>query len=387
MIADNRKMNDFKNHVLELLEKENLLSDMLSGFADGGLIVGENKIEEFIKIANYPQLNDMIRRLSKEEIMSNAYLSDIKIPKTAIGNIELGRKRDIAANTLTAYGERTRDLETFEPINSFFICDRPLRFPGITEKGETVSWMTVEPSEIQSFQKFIDEAEGNVCLCGCGLGYVAYMISLKEEVESITIVELNQSVIDIFESVILPQFKNRDKIKIVRSDAIEYLKNNDLNQFDQVNVDIWRDTLDMLPLYLQCLAIEKKYSNVLFSYWLEPSLKDNLRKNILECFSGYEGNLSHFQSFIYRIAWDILDNTDIRTKQDLRELLKLDDMRDILYHWYITYPQVFAEYQKITDEENENMLKFFNGFNKSQLARREYEKKLNLPFELPKKNK
>ncbi len=383
LIANNRKMNDLKNDILELLEKERYISDMLTGFVEGGFIVGEEKIKEFIKTANYPQLNEMIVQLSKEEIMGNAYLRDIKIPKTEIGNIEMGRKRFIPANTLTAYGEKIRNLDTFEPINSFFICDSPLRFPGVSEKGESISWMTVEPIEIQSFQKFIDEAKGNVCLCGCGLGYVAYMLSLKESVESITIVELNPNVIDIFESVILPQFKNREKVKVVQSDAVEYLEDNDLNQFDQINVDIWRDTLDMLPIYLQCLAIESAYPNVEFSYWLEPTLKDVLRKNILEHFSGYDTPRRQCESFMRRIALDILDNTDISSKKELQDLLKLDDMRDVLYHWYITHPQLFAEYQKVTDEENRNMLNFLNAFNRHRANKKDQEKKLNYPFEMP----
>lgn len=45
------------------------------------------------------------------------------------------------------------------------------------------------------------------------------MASLKADVESITIVEREQSVIDLFTSFILPQFKTKDKITVIKDDA------------------------------------------------------------------------------------------------------------------------------------------------------------------------
>lgn len=352
MIANNRKMNDLKNDIAYKMEREYYISDMFTGTVDSGLIHGEEMIEKFIKVGKCPEVRDMITKLPKSDILDNPYLQDIKVPKITLNNIELGRKRFLPANTLAVYKEKTRDLDTFMPINSYFICDQPVRLPGIME-GETKGiWMSVEPFEINSFQKFIDEAKGRVCLCGCGLGYVAYMLSLKEDVKSITIVELNPDIISVFETHILPQFKNKDKIQVVEGDALEYLSNTDLSLFNYVNVDIWQDTLDMLPIYLQCLVVESRYPGVNFSYWLEPTLKDLFRSCILEQFSEYTNRKQRYFSFAHVIAKDILDNTDINTKQDLKDLLKLDDMRDILLHWYLSNPQLFTEYQK----QNEKIL-------------------------------
>ena len=74
--------------------------------------------------------------------------------------------------------------------------------------------MSVTPNEVYTVQPAIDNAKGKVLTLGCGMGYFAYMASLKEEVESITIIELEQDVIDLFENSILPQFENKDKIYI-----------------------------------------------------------------------------------------------------------------------------------------------------------------------------
>ncbi|MDE5630580.1 MAG: hypothetical protein K2I70_03165 [Bacilli bacterium] len=360
MIANNRKINDLRNDIAYKMERESYISDMFSGNVEGGFIRGEEMIDEFINVGKCPEVKEMIEHLTKEEIMDNAYLRDITIPKATINNISIGRKRAIPANTVTLYKEKNRDLDTFESIDSYFICDRPLRFPAIVE-GETKScWMTVEPNEIESFKEFIDEAEGNVCICGCGLGYVAYMLSLKESVKSVTIVELNHDIVEMFESYILPQFKNKDKIRIVTSDALEYLQNTDLSYFDYVNVDIWRDTLDMLPLYLPCLVIENAYPNVKFSYWLEPTLKDLLRKCLLEQFSGFENKRSTLFEFANVIAKDILDNTDILTKEDLKKLIRLDDMREVLRMWFLTHPQLSAEYRIDSEKKMEEMLSFIS---------------------------
>lgn len=360
MIANNRKMNDLKNDIAYLMEREHYISDMFSGNVEGGFIRGDEMIEEFIKAGKCPEVRDMVKHLTKEEVMDNAYLRDIKVPKEENKNISIGRKRAIPANTVMLYKEKTRDLDTFMPIDSYFICDRPLRFPAIIEGNTKSCWMTVEPSEIESFKDFISEAKGNVCICGCGLGYVAYMLSIKEDVESVTVVEINPDVIEMFETHILPQFKNKDKIRVVKADALEYLQNTNLSSFDYVNVDIWRDTLDMLPLYLPCLVIESAYPSVNFSYWLEPTLKDLFRKCLLEQFSGYQDNRSNLFEFANVIAKDILDNTDINTKQDLKNLIRLDDMREILRMWFLTHPQLSAEYRVDSEQKMQGMLSFLN---------------------------
>lgn len=360
MITNNRKMNDLKNDIAYLMEREHYISDMFSGNVEGGFIRGDEMIEEFIKAGKCPEVRDMIKHLTKEEVMDNAYLRDIKVPKEENKNISIGRKRAIPANTVMLYKEKTRDLDTFMPIDSYFICDRPLRFPAIIEGNTKSCWMTVEPSEIESFKDFISEAKGNVCICGCGLGYVAYMLSIKEDVESVTVVEINPDVIEMFETHILPQFKNKGKIRVVKADALEYLQNTNLSSFDYVNVDIWRDTLDMLPLYLPCLVIESAYPSVNFSYWLEPTLKDLFRKCLLEQFSGYQDNRSNLFEFANVIAKDILDNTDINTKQDLKNLIRLDDMREILRMWFLTHPQLSAEYRVDSEQKMQGMLSFLN---------------------------
>lgn len=352
MIANTRKMNDLKNDIAYLLEKEKFVSDMFNGAVEAGAIKGQDMIDEFVRVSLYPKVKDEISVLTKEEIMSNPYLKDIKIPNVELGNINLSKKRIIFAETVTAYKEKTRSLETFEVENSYFMCDRSLHLPALIEGDTRICWMTVEPFEIESFKSFIEKANKNVLICGCGLGYLAYMLSLKEDVDNITIIELNPQVIKMFESHILPQFGNSDKIKVIEANAIDYLNSQDLSEYDYINVDIWRDTIDMLPLYLECLGVERKYPNIDFSYWLEDELKDLIRKSILENIA----EVNTKDRLVNKIACDIVANCEINNKKDIQKIITLDDMRDVLYHWYIANPKIFATYAKKTEEEAEKMV-------------------------------
>lgn len=60
-------------------------------------------------------------------------------------------------------------------------------FPAVLENERI--WMTITPNEIETMKEAVDKAFGNVLTFGLGLGYYAYMVSEKVNVESITVVE------------------------------------------------------------------------------------------------------------------------------------------------------------------------------------------------------
>ena len=352
MVADTRKMYEIKLKLQEILTKEKYFSEMLGGFIEGGMLTKE-KYEEFAHEFDCLGKLEELSVLKKEEIMENPYLKDIVLPEVELENIKLSNKRKIFANRVATYKEKYMDLDTFTSVNSYFICEKTLRFPAIVEGKTNIPWMTVEPQEIESFSSFIEQASGNVLLGGCGLGYVAYMLSLKEEIESITIVELNKDIVELFKKHILPQFKNGSKITIIEGDAIEYIQENDLSRYDYINMDIWRDVYDMLYLYLPCLEVEKKNPDIKFSYWLEPELKFMLQKSILKCIADMEDD----QALYGAIAKSIVENTDIRNIHDVRECIRMDDIREILYMWYINHKFEFEELKKKSEEFVNQMMK------------------------------
>lgn len=109
---------------------------------------------------------------------------------------------------------------------------------------------------------------------GLGLGYFAYMVSEKNDVSAVTIVEQNKDVINIFKRYILPQFRNGGKIKIVKGDAFRYAGEQIAKEdYDFVFTDLWHDVSDGLDMYIRMKEYEKLCPDTVFSYWIEKSMK------------------------------------------------------------------------------------------------------------------
>ena len=148
--------------------------------------------------------------------------------------------------------------------------NKPFYYPSVYENNRL--WMSVTPNEINTMKKPIEEACGNVCTIGLGLGYYTYMVSLKENVKSVTVVERDKEVIELFKKYILPQIEFKDKIKIIESDCFSFLDKMDTN-YDYLFIDIWHDVSDGIMLYKKILPYEKKYPNTKFRYWIYDTMK------------------------------------------------------------------------------------------------------------------
>jgi len=283
---------------------------------------------------------------NKKAIYANPYLSNIKIPRTIKGKFTLANRRILPRETVGRLKESTRCFkdDTLAQENYLYYCDENLRFPALIE-GESTCWMTVEPFEIETFEPFIKEAEGHVLLCGLGLGYVAYMLSLKPEVKSVTVVDLSQDVIDIFNEAILPQFENKDKITVVQGDAIEFMETTDLTGFDHVNVDVWRDTIDMLDIYLKCLEIESRNPSVKFSYWLEGQMKEVIQSSVIASLVGYDVDFTYSRT----IADDITKGVTIESIEEFIDFVRMDDFRRILLEWHLKHKDTKLSTRTVND--------------------------------------
>lgn len=166
--------------------------------------------------------HDAVHCLETRKYRNNPYLKNIKFPDTATRHWKF-----------THYSYRPYEA---------FICndidiDKNLRevpqigffrerfaYPAVEQDGR--EWMAVKPSEIETMRAPIEEATGRVVTFGLGLGYFAYMVSEKPDVTSLDIVERSEEAIALFERNILPQFPNKEKIRIIRSDAFGFLNEN-----------------------------------------------------------------------------------------------------------------------------------------------------------------
>ena len=144
-------------------------------------------------------------------------------------------------------------------------------YPAVYQDGRL--WMSVTPNEINTMREPISRARGKTLTFGLGLGYFAYMCSLKEEVSSVTIVEKDKRVIQLFEQNILPQFVHKDKISIVCEDAYAFLDKMRDCEYDYAFVDIYHDAGDGLETYQKFKQRLGKFSNTQFDFWIEKTIK------------------------------------------------------------------------------------------------------------------
>lgn len=212
----------------------------------------------------------MIHKLDANKYYENAYYKNIKIPSIKIGKSELKYEQykpfeGFVCNDIL----RTEEGRQIPQIGFF---DTEFRFPAVLENDRI--WMTITPNEIETMREPIDQAFGHVLTFGLGLGYYAYMVSEKENVESVTIVDLNKDVIELFQAHVLPQFKHAPKINVIQADAFEFAQEHlSKEKYDFVFTDLWHDVSDGMDMYLKMKEIEKQsHPDTVFTYWIEKSI-------------------------------------------------------------------------------------------------------------------
>lgn len=212
----------------------------------------------------------IVKCLNPNDYNENEYYKNIINPKIKQDNIEF-KNEYYKPYEGFVFNDIEKDLEgRMYPQVGFF--EEQFRYPAILENGRI--WMTVTPNEIETMKNPIEKAHGKVLTLGLGLGYYPYMISNKTNVDEIYIIDKNETIINLFKKYILPQFQNKDKIKIIHADALEFLKNDmSKHNFNFVFSDLWHDVSDGVDMYLDIKNYEKLYPNIDFEYWIEKSIK------------------------------------------------------------------------------------------------------------------
>ena len=231
----------------------------------------ENRDDRFL-IMNY--ITPSIRLLDKRRYTEDGYYRNIKIENKKIGSWEFRRESYKPYRAVIC--DDIKILPDFSEIPPLGFFTEEFEFPAVLEGGN--EWMTLTPVDMDTCTDAIAAAHGRVLTYGLGLGYYAYTVSEKEDVEEVVVVERSPEVIKLFTDELLWQMPNRHKIKIVESDAFEYAKQvMPKENFDLVFVDIWRDGSDGAEMYRRMKPYEASCPNTEFMYWIEGFIISRLR--------------------------------------------------------------------------------------------------------------
>lgn len=219
----------------------------------------------------------MVHELDPRVFEDDPYYQTIRIPEGKLGKWELKTMELAPCEAFVCNDFRVFPDGRMIPQIGFF--SRAYRYPAVLENGR--EWMTLMPNETVTTLPAVAQAKGKVLTYGLGLGYFAFMASEKEDVSSVTVVERSEEVIELFRTHILPQFPQRDKIRVICADAFDYAKNvMPLEQYDFVFADIWHDVGDGRELYLKMKEFEHLSPDTEYTYWLEDTIRCYLTKEL-----------------------------------------------------------------------------------------------------------
>ena len=252
-------INEINQYMKEGLSEKEAMMQLFTKAFDIDYELDENK-----EVMDAYILNNL-KKLDSREYLDNEYVKTNKATgkykKYALKYI------DYEPYQLFAYDDISLDGDKENSRIGYF--DHKFSYLALTE-GNNI-WMSLNPNEIETMKPYINKAKGDVLVLGLGMGYVPFMMALKPEVKSVTIVEKDPDIISLFNSLIYPNFKNKEKIKIVEDDAIDYVRKQ--NKYDYIFADLWHSPEDGLSLFVQLKRINRD-----IDCWLEVSMYALLRR-------------------------------------------------------------------------------------------------------------
>ena len=283
--------------------------------------------EEFAQVAFAMGL-DRFSLLDPSLVTENPYYKLLLgLKEKKVGNLRFFTRK-YEPYEVFLYDEQYADALYGSEILPLGYYKQGLPFPAL-EKGGQV-WMSLIPHEILTMAKPIEEAKGKVLVLGIGLGYFAYMVSEKEEVTNVTLVENDPAVISLFESALLPLFPHKEKIEIIKGDGIAYAKNHG-QEYDYAFVDIYHNEEDGLPIYLKMVGQETCPT----AYWIENSLLLYFRRYVIgfleEQYDGYTEEAyiarNDFPSALFGALYDATKEGSLKDDHDVLEFLRLPNVK------------------------------------------------------------
>lgn len=314
-------VNDYISHILEYTGK--VLTPKM-----------EKQLIEILKKYNVPHDN---LKYDLKMLTGNPYYRNIRLDNVRFKTVRY-EKDAIKKRTLIS-------MDFHKPMGKYLFHYHPMGYfetdveMPVLKEGDKV-WMSPAISEVKSMEDGIEKGHGKCLTMGLGIGLLPYLWLLKDEVDSVTVVEFNQDVIHLFETFIRPQFPTHKKLEIIHGDAFDYYNEDFLNQFDYAYLDFWESTEDGLECYTRLM--KKRINLPHVDYWLEDSMLHDVKyvvapylytvyegKSIVDFISSIEGESKELAKKINR--YFKTRNDMIRTENELLSIIHGKDvLREIL---------------------------------------------------------
>lgn len=250
--------------LISMMDMDHYLSEILDFIGKELTPQKEKELINILKKYNIPYDN---LYCDSKILTENPYYKNIKL--NDINHNSVKYEKDIIKKrtliNMNFHKKLGRYLFHYHPIGYF---DEDIIMP-VLKEGDKV-WMSPAVSEFLSMSDGINKGHGKCLTLGLGIGVIPYLWSLKDDVESITIVEVNKDVIDLFEECIKPQFNTDKEIEIINGNAFDYYNKEFLDNFDYVYVDFWESSEDGLKSYIKLMEKKVNYHNI--NYWIEDSI-------------------------------------------------------------------------------------------------------------------
>jgi hypothetical protein len=267
------KNDDIQNRLGNILDNCRNYEDFCETLRDTTIKINEKgDVEDYFSEDVYEQyiedrLDELI--LSGKSLAKNPYIADIKFEKKTFKNLEIKAlpfKRGEVFHLGTSYN--SRDKSEILPIIACF--DKDVRFPILLRKNKLVAG--IDPSIMYSMEQKCEKMKGDVLLLGLELGYFLYRCEYNPSVTSITVVESDKRLIQLFERVIKPQMSLSKEVNIVKD--IEYNTFiSDLSKYDTIFVNQWTSaSIEEFDKYMKYKSWQILYAkNKNIEYWLEEA--------------------------------------------------------------------------------------------------------------------
>lgn len=225
---------------------------------------------------------DLVMNLynNMEEFDSNvleedAYLKNISLP-LFYGEDFVFSFHTYQKDTLFHFGEPKES--GYRDILQLGYFRENVNYPYITKNGEYFTSVSVH--EKFEGRKLVEELSGDVLITGLGIGYIPYLAHLKDSVKSVTVIEEDETVIDLFEKEILHQFEHPEKIHIVCKNCKQYLEDYK-EEYNHVIVTHYQDSIHGVYEYLEIKKTEKNHKKTKYHYYIEGSILSNIKSALL----------------------------------------------------------------------------------------------------------